>query len=156
MTMDPLIQTVEVEHSYNMEGKCNYCDGKIYWNPGVIHRRTKKKLPLNEPYNPFTGVSPKRHSACVYNADNFFKKVVFNEDDSTFTRAKKIIFQDKIVGRNKSGMSYVERHIKYRSQQEIDNYNEFAKHMCDYTFDSSVKSGVDYAKLINSIKPRRR
>lgn len=62
MTYDEYIQIIEVENpEYNGESNCNNCQGKIYWNKGVINRRTKRLMPLQDPYNPTTGTPPKRH-----------------------------------------------------------------------------------------------
>ena len=67
-----VIQIIDAEVK-NTESKCNFCDGKIYWNPSVIHRRTRKKLPLSEPYFGH-GTNPVAHRGCIYNLGNYFKQ----------------------------------------------------------------------------------
>jgi hypothetical protein len=139
----------------NTESKCNFCDGKIYWNPCVIHRHTKKKLPLSKPFTAH-GTSPVPHRGCIYNSDNFYSKIVIHEDDSKFVKAKKMSKQDEWVGRDESGLTYVERLIRDRTPEEVEHYNEFLKHCTDYTYDSKQQSGMDPKKMLAGVRPRKR
>ena len=120
-----VVQIIEAECK-NTESKCNFCDGKIYWNPSVIHRNTKKRLPLSEPYNGH-GTKPVAHRGCKYNIDNFFKSLVILESDSPYVRATKINKQKELYGVDESGHSLVERLILARTPEEIQSYNEWIK-----------------------------
>lgn len=89
-----IVQLVEAPCT-NSEGKCNFCGGKIYWNPSVRNRKTKKKLPLQEPYLGH-GTSPIPHRGCKYNLQNFYKSLVILESDSPYVKRKKMEQQDKL------------------------------------------------------------
>jgi len=117
----------------NTESKCNFCDGKIYWNPSVIHRRTRKKLPLSEPYFGH-GTNPVAHRGCKYNTENYFKNLVVQESDSPYVKATKINQQKKLLGVDKSGKTLVERFILERTTEEVQSYNEFIKKSTESKF----------------------
>ena len=117
----------------NTESKCNFCDGKIYWNPCVIHRHTKKRLPLSEPYNGH-GTKPIAHRACKYNTENYYKSLVILEKDSPFVRAAKIKKQHELLGVDESGLSYTQRLIRDRTPEEVQSYNEWIKKATEQTF----------------------
>jgi hypothetical protein len=120
-----VVQIIDADIT-NTESKCNFCDGKIYWNPSVIHRRTRKKLPLSEPYFGH-GTKPVAHRGCIYNIGNFFKNLVVQESDSPYIKATKINQQKKLLGVDKSGHTLVERLKLGRLPEEVDRCNEFLK-----------------------------
>src|ERR1044071_5138782 len=117
----------------NQEGKCNFCDNKIYWNPSVIHRRTRKKLPLSEPYNGH-GTKPVAHRGCKYNTENFFNSRVILESDSPYIKKVKMNLQNKLLSIDESGHTYVERLILGRLPEEVQRYDEFIKKATAQTF----------------------
>ena len=127
-----VIQIIDAEVK-NTESKCNFCDGKIYWNPSVIHRRTRKKLPLSEPYFGH-GTKPVAHRGCIYNLGNYFKNLVVQESDSPYVKATKINQQKKLLGVDKSGHTLVERLILERTPEEVQSYNEFIKKSTESKF----------------------
>ena len=127
-----VVQIVDAEIK-NTESKCNFCDGKIYWNPSVIHRRTRKKLPLSEPYFAH-GTNPVAHRGCIYNIGNYFKNLVVQELDSPYVKATKINQQKKLLGVDKSGHTLVERLILERTPEEVQSYNEFIKKSTESKF----------------------
>ena len=127
-----VIQIIDAEVK-NTESKCNFCDGKIYWNPSVIHRRTRKKLPLSEPYFGH-GTKPVAHRGCIYNLGNYFKNLVVQESDSPYVKATKINQQKKLLNIDKSGHSLVERLILERTPEEVQSYNEFIKKSTESKF----------------------
>ena len=88
------IQIVEVEHIFNKEIKCNFCDGRAYFNPSVIHRRTKRWLLLSEPYEGH-GTNPVRHKGCKFNRENFYKMVIL-EQDKPYVKRQKMLQQQKL------------------------------------------------------------
>ena len=145
-----VVQIIEAECK-NTESKCNFCDGKIYWNPSVIHRRTRKPLPLSEPYYGH-GTKPIAHRGCKYNTENFFKNLVIQDKDSNYIKSTKRNQQNKLFGVDESGYSLVERLIKDRTPEEIEHCNEFIKHSTDNTFDSSSRSGVNPSKMLKGIR----
>lgn len=126
-----VVQIIEAECK-NTESKCNFCDGKIYWNPSVIHRNTKKRLPLSEPYNGH-GTKPIAHRGCKYNIDNFYKSLVILESDSPYVKATKRNQQDKLMG-IESGQNIAERFINSRLPEEVQSYNEFIKKATEQSF----------------------
>ena len=97
------IQIIEVEYpNFNSESKCNNCGKTIFWNKGVIHRRTKRLVPLNEHYRPDVGMRPKRH-LCMQQGtkdgqwinkyekiDNFWRDYVVQDRDNKFLKQLKI------------------------------------------------------------------
>jgi len=97
------IQIIEVEYpNFNGESKCNNCQKTIWWNKGVIHRKTKRLVPLNEPYRPDVGMKPKRH-LCMQQGtkdgkfinkyekiDNFWRDYVVQDRDNKFLKQLKI------------------------------------------------------------------
>ena len=127
-----VVQIIDAEIK-NTESKCNFCDGKIYWNPSVIHRRTRKKLPLSEPYFGH-GTNPVAHRGCIYNLGNYFKNLVVQELDSPYVKATKINQQKKLLGVDKSGHTLVERLILERTPEEVQSYNEFIKKSTESKF----------------------
>jgi hypothetical protein len=127
-----VVQVIDAEIK-NQEGKCNFCDGKIYWNPSVIHRRTRKKMPLSEPYYGH-GTKPVAHRGCVYNLGNFYKNLVLQESDTPYVRATKINQQKKLFGVDESGLTLVERLIRDRLPEEVDRCNEFLKKSTESKF----------------------
>ena len=127
-----VIQIIDAEIK-NTQSKCNFCDGKIYWNPSVIHRRTRKKLPLSEPYFGH-GTKPVAHRGCIYNLGNYFKNLVVQESDSPYVKATKINQQKKLLNIDKSGHSLVERLILERTPEEVQSYNEFIKKSTESKF----------------------
>jgi hypothetical protein len=149
-----VIQVISAECK-NTEGKCNYCRSKIYWNPCVIHKHTKKRLPLSKPFNAH-GTSPVAHRGCVYNIDNFYNQLVILEKDSKFIQNKKMQEQDKLFGVDESGLSLVQRLIKDRTVVELQRCNEFIKHYTDNTFDSSSTSGINPTKALAGVKVRKK
>ena len=149
-----VVQVIEAECK-NTESKCNFCDGKIYWNPCVIHRYTKKRLPLSKPYTAH-GTTPIHHRGCVYNTDDHYNKVVILEKDSPYIKAKKSQIQDRLAGVDESGLTLVERLIRDRTPEEIERCNEFLKHCHDYTFDSSSMSGINPTKVLEGMKGKKK
>ncbi len=147
-----VVQIIEGECK-NTESKCNFCDGKIYWNPCVIHRNTRKRLPLSQPFAG-RGNTPVAHRGCIYNIDNFFKSLVILESDSPYVKATKRNQQDKLFG-VEDGKPLSERLINSRTTEEIQRYNEFIKHSTDQTFNSSQKSGINPTKMLNSIRSKK-
>lgn len=127
-----VVQIIEAPCN-NTESKCNFCDGKIYWNPAVIHRRTRKRLPLSEPYMGH-GTNPKAHRGCKYNTDNFYKNLVIIDTDSNYVKATKRNQQRKLLGVDESGLVLVERLILARTPVEIEHYNEFIKNSTVQSF----------------------
>lgn len=119
------VQIIEGECK-NTESKCNFCRGKIYWNPTVINRGTKKRVPLSEPFYGQNS-SPKPHRGCKYNLENFYTSLVILESDSPYIKATKTNKQKELLGVDKSGHSLTERLIRGRTPEEIQSYNEFIK-----------------------------
>ncbi len=148
-----VVQVIKAE-CRNTESKCNFCGGKIYWNPSVIHRHTGKKLPLSKPFNAH-GTSPVAHRGCTYNTENFYSQLVISEKDSQFVKAKKVSQWKQLVGADESGIPLVERLIKGRTVDEVQRYNEFLKHCTDNTYDPSQKSGMDPKKMLKGVKSRK-
>jgi hypothetical protein len=129
-----VVQIIDAECK-NTESKCNFCDNKIYWNPSVINRRTRKRLPLSEPYNG-QGTNPVAHRGCKYNTENFFTSMVIQEKDSPYIKKVKINTQNKLIGVDESGHSLVERLILQRTPEEVQSYNEFIKKATEQSFNS--------------------
>ena len=118
----------------NREGKCNFCYNKIYWNPSVIHRRTRKKMPLSEPYHGH-GTTPKAHRGCTYNTEKFYNSHIILESDSPYMKKVKMNIQNKLLG-IENGYSWAERLILQRTDIEVKNYNEFIKKATEQSFNS--------------------
>ena len=147
-----VVQVIKAECK-NTESKCNFCGGKIYWNPCVIHRHTGKHLPLSKPFNAY-GTTPVAHRGCVYNADNFYEKVVIHDNDSKFVKQKKMQIQDKLFG-VVDGLSEVQRLLRDRTPEEKQRCDDFVKHCTDTTYDPNIKSGVDYSKKVKEVRVRK-
>ena len=147
-----VVQVIEGK-CINTLSKCNFCGGKIYWNTNVVHKHTKKKLPLSKPYYG-RGTSPVAHRGCTYNTENFYDKIVIHEKDQRFVRNKKMREQDKLMG-VEDGLSLVERLILGRTPEEVHDYNEFLKHSTDHTYDPSQKSGMDPKKMLAGVRSRK-
>ena len=109
------IQYIEVEYPrYNGESKCNVCHKTIYWNKGVIHKRTKRLVPLEEPYVPDSGILAKRHLCMKQgtgkwinkyedeksngDAGRFWRDNVIQERDNKFLKQLKLDGQRKLQG----------------------------------------------------------
>lgn len=122
-----VVQIIEAK-LVNSQSKCNFCGGKIYWNPCVIHRHTKKKLPLSQPYLGH-GTQPQAHRQCKYNTENFFTQLVILESDSPYVKATKMKQQDKLRG---NGL--VETLILNRTPEEIQDYAKFKAKSTEQSF----------------------
>ena len=56
------IEVTETENiDYNGSSDCNRCKQTIYWNDSCRNKRSKKKVPLQDPYIPASGISPRAH-----------------------------------------------------------------------------------------------
>ena len=148
-----VVQVIDAKLT-NTVSKCNFCGGKIYWNPSVIHRHTKKRLPLSKPYMG-QGTQPVPHRGCTYNTENFYDKIVIHEKDQRFVVNKKIREQNKLFGVDESGLSLVERLILGRTPEEVQRCDDFMKHCTDYTYDPGAKSGMDPQKMLKGVKSRK-
>ena len=148
-----VVQVIEAECK-NSASKCNFCGGRIYWNPCVIHRHTKKKLPLSKPFYG-RGNTPDAHRKCVYNTENFFTQLVIQDKDQKFVVNKKMREQDRLRDVDESGLSQVERLILGRTPEEVQRYNEFIKHAYDHTFDAKQQSGMDPKKMLKGIRVKK-
>jgi hypothetical protein len=129
------IQIIEVEYpNYNSQSKCNNCGKTIFWNKGVIHRRTKRLVPLNEHYRPDVGMRPKRH-LCMkdgtkdgkwinkYETDNFYRDNVVQKRDNRFLKELKIDRYNKLTG-----YGYVERN----KQTDLSYVKEWEAYTFEY------------------------
>jgi hypothetical protein len=148
-----VVQVIKAECK-NTESKCNFCGGKIYWNPSVIHRHTGKKLPLSKPFNAH-GTTPVAHRGCTYNMDNFYTQLIVLEKDSQFVKAKKVSQWKQLLDVDDSGHSFVERLILSRTPEEVDRCNEFNKHCTDNTYDPNLKSGMDPKKMLKGVRIKK-
>lgn len=129
-----LIQIIEVERIYNNEGQCNVCKNRIYWNPSVINRQTKRLLPLQDPYIASAGCSPSLHRGkcmqkgmdkfvkdgkTIYEKDNFYLNYIILESDSAEQRGKKMGRQDK-------------RRYKFRKEEFYKVPDSWKSHSFEY------------------------
>jgi len=120
------IQIIDGEGiDYNGSSDCKFCKKTIYWNNSCINKSTKKKVPLQEPYIPATGILPKAHECWRQNYNkpvdpdrekyrdigSDYDKSILLDSDSRMLREAKMKLQDKLVGRDASGYTYAEREL---------------------------------------------
>ena len=135
------IQYIEVEYpDYNGQSKCNNCGETIYWNKGVIHKRTKRCVPLQEPYIDRSGIIAKRH-LCMQQGtkdgkwinkyekvDSFWRDCVVHERDNRFLK-------DLKIDRYANATAYVRRQIQNLPVELKKKYMEDQKKWKGFTFE---------------------
>jgi len=129
------IEITETENiGYNGSSKCNRCSYMVYWNDACSNRRTGKKVPLDEPYIPASGVPPKGHicrrnipikdGPPTFNADSIgsaFDKSMLWEFYKGSQQKIRMELQDKLTGRDSSGLTYAEREIEKDALLKLKN-----------------------------------